>query len=226
MNTFTKSILSIALLAATVPVAMADNGFYVSAGVNATTVEQSLSRNTGTNLPTSPDTGAANGGSFSTIDQDTGVGAFISGGYRFEFLDDAFVEAEVFYADETAETENLNSLIISEVELKNSYGLDLHIGKQVTDTFGVYGLMGVAQYEFDVDQSYPFAPPTAFVSAEETAFVYGAGVDIALTDHISTFGEVRLTNDLEYDTPIDQGGVRSINELDLNVIRTGIRYRF
>ena len=226
MNTISKSIFAVVVAALTVPVAMADNGFYVSAGVNSTTVEQSLSRNTGTNVPISPDTGAANGGSFSTFDQDTGASAFVSVGYRFEFLSDSFLEAEAFYADETAETQNLNSLIISEVELQNSFGLDVHLGKQVTDTVGIYGLMGVAQYEFDVNQSYPFAPPTAFVSAEETAFVYGAGVEISLTDHISTFGEVKLTTDLDYDTPVDQGGVRSINELDLNVIRTGIRYRF
>ena len=206
--------------------AHADNGFYVSGGLNSTTLNQNVTRNTGTNLPTSPDTGPANGGSFSTNDRDTGASFYGAAGYRFEVLNDNFFEVEAYYADETANTVNVNSLIVSEVELDQSYGLDLHMGKQVTDTFGIYGLVGVAQYDFDVTQSYTFAPPVDLVSAEETAFVYGAGVNIALTDRLSTFGEVRITNDLDYSTPTDRGGITSSNELDLTVVRTGIRYSF
>ncbi|MFC7291569.1 outer membrane beta-barrel protein [Hirschia litorea] len=223
----THSIRTIACLLASSAVftglAHADSGFYVSGGLNSTTLTQDVSRNTGSNLP---NTGPADGPSATTTDQDTGASVYVSAGYRLDVLENSYLEFEAFYADENAETQNLNNVLVSEVELKNSYGLDLHLGQKVTDTFSVYGLVGVTQYEGDANQSYTFAPPVTSVELEETAFVYGAGVELGLSKHISTFGEVRISNDVEFDTPVDKGGIISQNNLDFTTIRTGLKFKF
>lgn len=203
-----------------------DSGFYISGGLNSTTSEQGLTRNTGTNLPTDAATGPANGPSLSTQDQDTGVSLFVGAGYRHDLPNDYFVSVEAFYADESAETLNINNVLVSEVELTESYGIDFRGGLEVTDRFAVYGLLGATNYNFDSNLSYTFAPPTEFVEQDEWALVYGAGVELTLNDRFSTFGEVRLSNDIEFDTPRDRGGVVSDNELDLTVIRSGIRFNF
>ncbi len=203
--------------------AYADNGFYVTGGLNSTSLTQTLTRNTGSNQP---NTGPAGGPSISTSDKDTGASFYVSGGYRFDVLSDSYIEIEGFYADETAETKNLNNVLVSQVELKSSYGVDVHLGKQITDTFSVYGLVGLAQYDGNVNLSYTFAPPTDFAEIEETTFVYGAGVEIGLSDKISTFGEVRISNDVEFETPIDQGGLTSVNDLDFTTIRSGLKFKF
>lgn len=204
-------------------VAQAENGFYISGGINSTTLTQDVSRNTGSN---EPNTGPAGGPSATTTDQDTGASVYVGAGYRFDVLDDSYIEIEGFYADENAETKNLNNVLVSEVELTNSYGIDLHLGQQVTEKISVYGLVGLVQYEGDANQSYTFAPPVTAVQIEETAFVYGAGVELGLTDKISTFGEVRISNDVEFDTPADKGGITSENNLDFTTIRTGLKFKF
>ena len=51
-------------------------------------------------------------------------------------------------------------------------------------------------------------------------------VEIDFDDRWSTFAEVRLVNDLEFDTPVDRGGIQAQDELELTIIRTGLKYRF
>ncbi|WP_018995727.1 outer membrane protein [Hirschia maritima] len=215
-----------AICAATVAFAgqaIADSGFYISGGLNSTSLTHDVSRNTGSNLP---NTGASGGPSATTTDRDTGASVYIAGGYRFDIFEDSYLEVEAFYADESAETQNLNGVLVSELELSNSYGLDLHLGQQITEKFSIYGLVGVTQYEGDANQFYTFAPPVSAVEFEETAFVYGAGVELALTDKLSTFGEVRLSNDVDFDTPVDQGGIRAENNLEFTTIRSGLKFKF
>ena len=221
---YRKMISTAALVAALAPAAaMAQSGWYVHGGVNATTVEQSTTRNTGTN---EPNVGPAGGPSISTLAQDTGASFYVAGGYEFTPFQDAFIGIEAYYADETAETQNLNNVKVTDLELTSSYGVDVKLGKNVTDDFSVYGLLGLAQYEFDGTVSYTFAPPVDNISSEETAFVYGGGVELDLADRWSVITELRFTNDLEFDTPVDRGGIRSEDELDLFVIRSGLKYSF
>ena len=222
-SNFLKFTVATAMSALLSGAAFADNGFYVTGGFNSTTLQHNLSRNTGA---TGAAEGPVGGPSITSVDQETGASFYVSGGYRFEAFEDSFLEIEAFYADETAETQNINGVIVSDIELTSSYGVDVHLGQKITDKFSVYGLVGIAQYEGDANLSYTFAAPTDSVSIEETGFVYGAGVEIGLTSNISTFGEVRITNDLEFDTPVDQGGVTSENDLDFTGIRTGLKYKF
>ncbi|MAI90767.1 outer membrane beta-barrel protein [Ponticaulis sp.] len=222
-QTYIKTILLGASVLAIAGTAQADTGFFVSGGLNSTTLEQSTSRNTGTN---EPNTGPAGGASATVTDQDTGVSVFVSGGYEYDLGNNFYVSGELFYADEAAETQTLNNVKVTDIELTSSYGLDVKFGHQVTDQFAVYGLIGVSQFEFDGLASYTFADPTDDLSDEEAAFVYGGGVEIDFDDRWSTFAEVRLVNDLEFDTPVDRGGIQAQDELELTIIRTGLKYRF
>jgi len=115
---------------------------------------------------------------------------------------------------------------ITDLSLNSSYGIDLKLGHNVTDKFAVYGLLGVAQYDFDGAISYTFAPPIDDISSEEAGFVYGGGVEIDFNDRWSTVAEVRLINDLDLTTPIDRGAIQSSDDLEFTVIRSGLKYRF
>ena len=203
--------------------AFADSGWYVHGGINSTTLEQQTTRNTGSN---EPNVGPAGGTSASTVDQDTGASVYIAGGYEFKPFEDAFAAVEVYFADENAETQNINNVKVTDLSLNSSYGIDLKLGHNVTDKFAVYGLVGVAQYDFDGTVTYTFAPPIDDISAEEAAFVYGGGVEIGFNDKWSTIAEVRLSNDIDLSTPVDRGAIQSRDDLEFTVIRTGLKYKF
>lgn len=214
---------SAAFAIAVAPAAMADSGWYVHGGINATTIEQGTTRNTGSNQP---NVGPAGGASASTVDKDTGASIYLAGGYEINPFPDSFVAVEIYYADETAETHNINNVKVTDIELSSSYGIDLKLGQNVTDKFAVYGLAGFAEYDFDGQASYTFAPPIDDISSKETAFVYGGGVELAFNDKWSTIAEVRLSNDVEISTPVDRGGISADDEIDFFVIRSGLKFRF
>lgn len=214
--------LIIAPLSAAAP-AFAADGVFVSGGINTTTQSSFSSRNTGSNQP---NTGAAGGASGTVIDKDTGVG-FVGGiGYKKHISDGFFIAAEGFYSEESAETTTINNVKVNQVELNSTYGADLRFGTDVTDKVAIYGLVSATAYDFDSSLSYTFAPPTDFVSTEVWGFTYGGGVEIALNDRISTYGEFRIANDLDFNTPTDRGGISTLEELDYSTVRTGIRFSF
>jgi len=220
-----KLIASAALLASmtSVPAAFAGDGIYISGGVNSTTQESNSSRNTGSNQPNE---GAAGGASGTVVDKDTGIG-FVGGiGYKKHLSEDFFASIEAFYSTESADTTTLNNVKINNVELNSTYGVDLRLGTDVTDKVGIYGLAGLTAHDFDSSLSYTFAPPTDFVSEDEWGFTYGGGVEIGLSEQLSTFGEFRLVNDLSFDTPVDRGGIQTDEELNYTTIRTGFRFSF
>lgn len=217
------AISAAALTALTAAPAFAESEWYVHGGFNSTTLEQGTTRNTGTN---GPNVGPAGGPSISSTDQDTGASFYIAGGYEFEPFPDSFAAVEIFYADETAETQNINNVKVTDIELNSSYGIDVKLGQNITDKFSVYGLLGVTQYDFDGQVSYTFAPPIDDISSEEASFVYGGGVELAFNDRWSTVTELRISNDVEFDTPVDRGGIQSSDQFDFLTIRSGLKYRF
>lgn len=223
MSKILTALGALAIAASLTAPAVAQSGLYVHGGINSTTVEQGTTRNTGSNQP---NVGPAGGASASTVDQETGASFYIAGGYEFQPTSDTFIAVEAYYADETAETQNINNVKVTDIELNSSYGVDVKLGTQVTDKLSLYGLLGIAQYDFDGQVSYTFAPPIDDISSEEAGFVYGGGLELAFNDKWSTIAEVRITNDLDFDTPVDRGGIRSEDQLDFLVIRSGLKYRF
>lgn len=217
----TNAALAITLVAA--PNALAQDGFYISGAVNSTTQESFSSRNTGSNQP---NTGAAGGASGTVTDKETGIGFAVGLGYKKYLTDDYWASLEGFYSAENVDTTTLNSVKVNAVSLNNTYGADLRLGTDVTEKVAVYGLASITSYDFDSSLSYTFAPPTDFVSETQAAFTYGGGVELKFNDRISTFGEFRIANDLDYDTPRDRGDIQTDEELDFTTIRTGLRFSF
>lgn len=224
--TFKTKILTAAI--AVVPFALsapafANDGFFISGGVNSTTQEFNQTRNTGSNQP---NVGPAQGASGSVVDKDTSIG-FVGGiGYKKHLSNDFFASVEGFYSTENARTTIINNVLVNETELNSTYGVDLRFGTDVTDKVAIYGLFGLSAFDLDTQVTYTFAPPMDLVSQTEWDVVYGGGVEIAFNDRISTFGEFRLTNDVSFDTPTDRGDVTSRNELNYGVIRSGLRFSF
>ena len=219
-------ILTAAIIAAPFAIAapaFANDGIYISGGINATSQSSFSSRDTGSNLP---NTGAAGGASGTVIDKDTAVGFFGGIGYKKHVASDLFVSVEAFYSDESAETTTINNVKINEVSLNSTYGADLRFGANITDRVALYGLIGATAHDFDSALSYTFAPPTDFVSDDVWGLTYGGGVEVALSDRVSTFGEFRIANDLDFDTPVDRGGIATLEELDYTTVRTGLRFSF
>lgn len=225
-----SALLVPALLGATAPavyamdkMAKTQDGIFISGGFNSTTQENNQSRNTGVNTPNN---GAADGASGTVVDKESGLGFVLGLGYKKHFTSDFYASVEASYSSEDVETTIINNVLVNNVTLNSTTAFDLRLGHDVTDKVSVYGLIGVAGYDFDSQLSYTFAPPMDAVSETEWGATFGGGVEIAFNDRISTFGEFRLTNDLSFDTPVDQGGITSINELNYSTIRTGLRYSF
>lgn len=222
-----QKILPLTALALTIGLystpALAD-GFYVSGAINTTTQEQFQSRDTGTNAPL---VGPVGGPSGTVTDKETDIGFALGVGYKKHILrDDLYIAGEIFYSFENVDTTTLNSVKVNEVSLDSTYGFDVRFGTDVTNKVSVYGLVGATNFDFDSDIGYTFAAPTADASDDEWGFTYGAGVEIKVTRNITTFGEFRLSQDIDFDTPVDEGGVLADEELDYTVLKTGLRYHF
>lgn len=203
--------------------AFAGDGIFVSGGINSTTQEFNQTRNTGSN---EPNVGPAGGASGSVVDKNTEIG-FVGGlGYKHHISEDFYLSLEAFYSVESANTVTINNVLINDTELDATYGGDLRIGTDINDKVSIYGLSSLTAFDFDTELSYTFAPPVDEVSSTEWAFVYGGGVEVNITDNVSTFGEFRIANDIGFNTPTDRGGITSENELNYSVIRTGLRYSF
>ena len=225
MKTFKISALAITtfLVTSMTPQAIAGDGFFISGGINTTTQQSFSSRNTGSNQP---NLGAAGGASATVVDKDTGIGFFGGAGYKTHLTPEFFVAVEGFYSTESADTTTINNVKVNNVELNSTYGGDLRLGTDVTEKVAIYGLASFTAHDFDSALSYTFAPPTDDVSETVWGFTYGGGVEIALSEKLSTFGEFRIANDLDFDTPIDRGGIQTFEELDYTTLRTGIRFSF
>ncbi len=223
-----QKILPLTALALTIGLysapAFAADGFYVSGAINTTTQENNQSRNTGTNAPL---VGAVGGPSGTVSDKETDIGIALGVGYKKHvFRDDVYISGEVFYSFENVETTTLNSVKVNEVSLDSTYGFDVKFGTDVTNKVSIYGLVGATNFDFDSAIAYTFADPVADASDDEWGFTYGGGVEVAITRRISTFGEFRLSQDIDFDTPVDQGGIQAEEDLNYTVLKTGLRYSF
>jgi opacity protein-like surface antigen len=197
--------------------ASAKDGFYVSGSVTATELGHNINRNTG--QMDSP--------SISSFSSETDIGLRLGLGYKRHVSKDVFLAVEGFYSWENAQTESLNGMLRSTLDLEASYGADARIGYDVSDKFAVYGLAGVTFLDFDNDTGYTFAPPMQQLSETEAGFTYGFGAELQVTDRYSIIGEYRITNDVSFTpNPDVVGGFINDNQIDHNALRLGVNFSF
>lgn len=197
---------------------MAKDGLYLTGYVNNTTQEHTIERNTGTN--TSPSL-------TSQVDQ-TDLGLGLALGYKMHINETSFAIVEGFYNKEDVDTRNLNNLLVTEVELDATYGINLKLGFDVTEMFALYGFIGATRVELDLANSYPFAPPMRSGSRSETEVSYGFGMSYQLSNQLSVIGEYTAINDLDFD-PLPEVAVPgkiNPNQLDLSSWKVGLSYSF
>ena len=220
----TSKIIALSLLTFGVSSpAFAGDELYITGAINSTTQENNQSRDTGSNQP---NVGPAGGASGTVVDKETGIGFLLGLGYKKQLTSDFFASVEGFYSLEDVQTTTINNVKVTEVDLESTFGADLRLGTDVTDKVAIYGLIGATAHEIDGRVSYTFAPPVDLINETVWGLTYGGGVEIALSDHITTFGEFRIANDLSFDTPVDRGGIQSSDHLNYTTIRTGLRVSF
>lgn len=213
--------ISVAVVAAMGTTAAAD-GLYVSGSLSAQTFGHEIERNTEAALG-APDQ------SFVTRTEDTDVGYGLALGYEQAINSSFYWGAEVFYNASDASSTNINGVLVTDIDVDATYGVRGILGTNVTDKIQLYAHAGITQVDFDVNNSYTFAPPVTSRSDEETAFSYGIGAAVAVTDTISVFSEYTQISDVDFGgIPEVAGGTGRVNEntLDLSSFAVGVKISF
>ncbi len=219
-NQLTFAALAATLLASTASA----EGLYISGSLSGTTLDHSIERNTGgTALPV-PDVG----GTSLVSETDLSFGAAI--GYEQGIANsDFYWGAEAFYNFENGESRNINGVLVTDIELKSSYGARLIGGVNLTDKFSAYTHAGVTEVKFDVTNSYTFAPPVREESYSETGFSYGLGGAYKLNDKIALYAEYTKIDGIEFDGIAEVAGGtgrENPNTLDLSRATFGVKFSF
>lgn len=216
----TLSVIAVAMIASSASA----EGLYVSGKLSGQTLGHTIERDTaGTVLPV-PDVGGV-----SRIEE-TDVAGGLAFGYEQNIgSGQLYWGAEAFYNAESGESRNINGVLITDVELESSYGARVILGANVTDTVKLYTHAGVTQVDFDVTNSYTFAPPVREDSYSETGVSYGAGASVAISDSLALFTEYTAVAGVEFDgIPEIAGGTGRVNDntLDLSSLAIGVKYSF
>lgn len=222
-----KPLLSATLLAtgfASISTAHAD-GFYLLGNVGNATLEHSIERSLGANAPTLP---APDAGGVSTV-QETDFSVGVGIGYRANLTKDFFWGIEGFYQGQNVDSRNINGVLVTDIELDSSYGARLLGGVNINDKASIYAIAGVTALDFDINNSYTFAPPVRSRSETESGFTFGLGGDYKLNNRYAVFAQVLRTTDIDFDgIPEVAGNTGRVNpnELDFTEFNLGIRYTF
>ncbi len=219
-NRLNKTLLSLACLTSVgmAHTAIAKDGFYLGTTSSYATLGHTIERDTGNNTIASLTSNA----------EESDLSFGLTAGYKLPVNDSLFIAGEVFYTEESAETRNVNNLLITEVSLENTYGVKLKAGVDINDSFSVYGLVGSTTLDFDLRNSYTFAPPVTNASEDASEFTIGFGAAYQLSDRFSLVAEYAQLSDADFD-PIPEVAVPgkiNPNELDYSTISFGVNYTF
>ena len=220
-----STLIAVSIVALLSTPAQADE-VYVYGSVGVTGSTHTIERNTGANPPALP---VPDVGSTSTV-EDTGSSFQLAAGYQFDIPNSrTFIGLEGFYSAEDVDTRNINGVLITDVDVDARYGGRALFGVDVTDKWAFYSHGGIHVTEYDVTNSYTFAPPVTERSDRETAFGYGVGVKYKLSDNISVVTDYTRLSDIDFDgIPEVAGGTERINPNRLSFDRysTGLRISF
>jgi len=196
----------------------AKDGFSIGTLTSNATLAHTIERNTGSTTTAS----------ITSRTEETDIAFGLSAGYQFHVSDDFFLGADLFYQEQEVETRNLNNLLITELSLNESYGIKLKAGVDITDKFSVYGLIGQTTLDFDIDNSYTFAPPTRSGNTDVDEITFGIGAEYNIAENWSFVAEYLQLNDVNFD-PLPEVAVPgkiNDNELDFSTLSFGMNYNF
>lgn len=215
LNALTSAVLFSAVMSTS---AVAADGFYVGGQVQSSTFGHKIERNTGSS--TNP--------SLTSFAEETDVAVGVHLGYKMHVTDDAFVAAEVFYNAENSETTNINNMLQTRLDLESTYGVNFKAGVDVTSKFSVYGIAGATVLDFDIHNSYPFAPPMRSGDTTEVGLSLGAGFEYQVDNQWSVKGEYIRINDVDF-TPLPEVAVPgkiNPNDVDYDSLKVSLSYAF
>lgn len=210
--------MSFALAITSSTAVQAKDGFYLNSNLSNSTFSHTIQRDTGTNETAS----------ITTRTEETDYGFGINAGYKFHVADSVFLAGEVFYTEQDIETKNTNNLLITELTLNNTYGVKGKLGFDINDRFSVYASIGQTTLDFDINNSYPFAPPLTDDTTDVDELTIGVGAEFMVSDHWGVTVEYAQLNDVSFD-PIPEVAVPgkiNDNEVDLTALTFGLTYRF
>jgi len=199
-------------------------GFYVSGSIGSSTLDHTIERNIGAGvvLPAPDSSGVS-----SVEETDFSGGLAI--GYQRHFYNNFYIGIEGFYNFENTSSRNINGVLVTDIDLEASYGGRLILGADITDRFSIYVHGGATVLDFDINNSYTFAPPRRSRGETEVGFSYGVGVNYKIADQWSVFADYTRIEDVDFNgIPEVAGGTGRVNpnELDLDKISLGIKYSF
>lgn len=218
----TATLTTMALLLGTAS-AQAE-GLYISGSIGSTQLGHTIERNQATaGLPV-PDNAA-----ISQVDT-SDLSAGLAFGYEYQLPNQPFfVGAEAFYNFENGNTHNIAGVLVTDVSLNASYGGRIIGGFDVTPEFAIYGHVGYTQLDFDVTNSYTFAPPVRSASFSEGGISFGIGARYAFNDRMDVFTDYTRVPDVNFaGLPEVAGGTGRVNNnsLDTDRISFGLKFNF
>jgi len=206
------------IIAASSMPTQAKDGFYIGSHFSNSTFSHTIERNTGSDLTPS----------ITTRTEETDYGFGLNIGYKFHVSDDIYLAGELFYTDQDIETRNINNLLITELSLNESYGFKAKLGFDINDKFSLYGTLGQTTLDFDIRNSYPFAPPVRTGNTDVDEITIGIGAEYFVTDNWSVTAEYSQLNDVSFD-PLPEVAVPGKingNEVDLSGLTFGTKFTF
>ena len=199
-------------------------GAYIFGNISSTglghSIERSIDSDAGLPVPDA-------GGVSSVEDSDFAVGIGI--GYRADLNEDVFVGVEGFYDRIDNSSRNVNGVLVTDIDLKSSYGIRLLSGVNVNEKFSIYAHIGYTEINYDIRNSYTFAPPVRERSDTEGSLSFGLGADYAFNEKYSVYTQYSQTTDVKFNGIAElAGGTGRVNpnELDLSQLTIGIKYSF
>lgn len=221
----TKHTLALAAAGLVLGTASAQaEGLYISGSLGATNLGHTIERRQATpGLPV-PDNAA-----FARREA-TELSFGVALGYEHQLPNNPFfIGGEAFYNFETGNQRNVAGVLVTNIGLEASYGARVIGGFDVTDKFAFYGHLGYTQLEFDVVNSYTFAPPVRAASLSEGGISFGLGARYDVSEKISIFTDYTRIPDVNFaGLPEVAGGTGRVNpnSLDIDRISIGMRFTF
>lgn len=221
-------VISALIIASTMTIASAASAqdAYVVGTVGATGATHTIERDLGPNPPALP---VPDAGGTTSSNEDS-VSFEIGAGVQFDLGQSrSFIGLEGFYGIEDGNSRNINGVLVTDVDLDARYGGRALLGYHVTDGFDVYTHAGLTFVEYDLTNSYTFAPPVTTRSNTDSEFSYGAGMRYRLTDNLSAVVDYTRVSNIVFDgIPEVAGGTGRVNPNNLSLDRfaTGLLFKF